>query len=359
LKESSLVFHRGTVGIGHHEKPPYNESDIRSVYHIREFEVFKLMQLSSPIDIFLSHDWPQGIVRYGNQEKLFRAKHFLREEGENFGSPPATELLNKLQPNYWFAGHMHVKFPALVPHPDTGKTTKFLALSKVKRNEDFLQIIDIVEESGGSSSKVLSYDPEWLLILLLTKDLMSSSRGSVSLPSGQREEFMPRTQEINCLLERISGLKGLSIPKETFERKQSISGELNPQTSRFLQFLEGFRDCLQLRTEISPRLCFPTNPEEIPIDIDLTSETERITVESSDQNLNNVLRTSEDNERKIFISGGGSINENENENKNNGKYREKEEDSGIYCVSNENRTNLSEGTTIPPNPEEILLEFDT
>jgi len=254
---------------------------------------------------------------------------------------------------------MHVKFPALVPHPDTGKTTKFLALSKVKRNEDFLQIIDIVEESGGPSSKVLSYDPEWLLILLLTKDLMSSSRGSVSLPSGQREEFMPRTQEINCLLERISGLKGLSIPKESFERKQSISGELNPQTSRFLQFLEGFRDCLQLRTEISPRLCFPTNPEEIPIDIDLTSETERITVESSDQNLNNVLRTSEDNERKIFISGGGSINENENENKNNGKYREKEEDSGIYCVSNENRTNLSEGTTIPPNPEEILLEFDT
>ena len=30
---------------GHYENPPYNENDLRSIYHIREFEVFKLLQV--------------------------------------------------------------------------------------------------------------------------------------------------------------------------------------------------------------------------------------------------------------------------------------------------------------------------
>lgn len=30
---------------GHHEKPPYNENTIRSVYHIRNLEIFRLKQV--------------------------------------------------------------------------------------------------------------------------------------------------------------------------------------------------------------------------------------------------------------------------------------------------------------------------
>jgi hypothetical protein len=34
---------------------------------------------------------------------------------------------------------MHVKFPAIVPH-NSGKQTKFLALSKVKPRQEFMQV---------------------------------------------------------------------------------------------------------------------------------------------------------------------------------------------------------------------------
>jgi lariat debranching enzyme len=65
---------------GFFETLPFSDSDLRSVYHIREFQVLQLQQLTGNVDIFLSHDWPQGIVEYGDKEFLFRFKPFLREE---------------------------------------------------------------------------------------------------------------------------------------------------------------------------------------------------------------------------------------------------------------------------------------
>src|SRR4051812_10652403 len=68
------------LSAGHYERAPYNASDIRSVYHVREYDVFKLKQLKDPVDIFMSHDWPLGITDYGNWEKLIRSKPFFKEE---------------------------------------------------------------------------------------------------------------------------------------------------------------------------------------------------------------------------------------------------------------------------------------
>ncbi len=34
-----------TCGTGHYEMPPYSNDTMRSVYHVREFEVFKLKQV--------------------------------------------------------------------------------------------------------------------------------------------------------------------------------------------------------------------------------------------------------------------------------------------------------------------------
>ncbi|KAG2328675.1 hypothetical protein Bca52824_011403 [Brassica carinata] len=42
--------------LGHFERPPYNSNTIKSVCHVREYDVHKLMQLEEPLDIFLSHD---------------------------------------------------------------------------------------------------------------------------------------------------------------------------------------------------------------------------------------------------------------------------------------------------------------
>ena len=65
---------------GHHERPPYDNATIRSVYHVRHYDVLKLMHVKEPLDIFMSHDWPLGITEYGNRERLLREKPFFKEE---------------------------------------------------------------------------------------------------------------------------------------------------------------------------------------------------------------------------------------------------------------------------------------
>lgn len=50
------------------------------MYHVREYDVHKLMQVEEPIDIFLSHDWPLGITDYGNWRELVRYKKHFKDE---------------------------------------------------------------------------------------------------------------------------------------------------------------------------------------------------------------------------------------------------------------------------------------
>lgn len=85
---------------GHYEKLPYNERDIRSIYHVREYDVHKLLQIEEPIDIFLSHDWPVGITDGGDLKALLRQKPFFEQEvilsGFTFSMADYT-LLDKVQ----------------------------------------------------------------------------------------------------------------------------------------------------------------------------------------------------------------------------------------------------------------------
>lgn len=215
----SGIFKSHDFKKGHFEFPPYNPETLRSVYHIRNIDVFKLKQIKMPIDIFMTHDWPRGIYHYGNTNALLRQKKFLRQEVESstLGSPAAADLLEHLQPSYWFSAHLHVKFAALMQHEAKNNTppkiTKFLSLDKCLPHRDFLQIVEVADRPG--SSEQLEYDPEWLAILKATDNLQKPTCNFWNPPQDNglhsRWDFSASEE---AMMEVVSDLSGdLCIPE--------------------------------------------------------------------------------------------------------------------------------------------------
>lgn len=283
------------------ETLPYNEKTIRSAYHLRHFETYKTYQLqlsSDPIDIFLSHDWPVNITDYGDVQKLLLWKQHFRNdiEKKQLGSPPAQMLLRNLRPSYWFSGHMHCKFTAIVPHKCTNTVTKFLALDKCLPKRNFLQILDIEPASGQKvDDNHFYYDLDWLAITRLTNDKMNvqphlygSHIDNVQLIS--RDVF---DQEKGRLQEHLQTYKdgkyaSLKIAKENFIRNAPVYDPKkqfqrhnesvkdwnflevkNPQTLEFLHMLE-LPDLISFTPQITAQHSSSSaekNDEEIELDI--------------------------------------------------------------------------------------------
>ena len=187
---------------GRYETPPYDDDSIRSTYHTRRFDVFRLKQVNARnglrtekvqpqkgVDIFLSHDWPSGIWNHGDYARLVRSKPFLQDDMRSgrLGSPPLWDILHTLKPAYWFAAHLHCKFAAIVPHVEGTTNTRFLALDKCLPRRDFMQILDIEPEGGvteeAANDSSLQYDLEWLSIVRGCESLDSTTRGEHVLPN--------------------------------------------------------------------------------------------------------------------------------------------------------------------------------
>ncbi|KAJ3127489.1 lariat debranching enzyme [Nowakowskiella sp. JEL0407] len=284
----SGIFKPQHYELGFHETQPFNDQDSRSIYHIRKYIIQQLALIQDPIDVFISHDWPKGIARFGNTRKLTQTKTFLAKEiySDTLGSPPSEYLLKKLQPSYWFASHLHVKFPALYPHheteptakpaknpeeieindadsdnvPDTPepiddtedettlpvkKYTRFLALDKCLPQRDFLQVISLPDKEGPYE---FEYDEEWMAILRATAQYMTLGRMQQQLPD---DETLKKTVEIEkqWVKEHVSSKpNGLKIPLEfqitapayapgINNKTDLIRPHVNPQTVKFCELL--------------------------------------------------------------------------------------------------------------------------
>ncbi|CUG07271.1 Hypothetical protein, putative [Bodo saltans] len=158
---------------------PYDHQSMRDAYHVRGFELEKLHRYAAvfhkqqqqqveqqqqdvegentktpeapaqtktkqphAVDIMLSHDWPVGITKYGNEPALLRIKPYFADDISHgaLGNPYTMELLKNMRPKFWFAAHLHCHFTAQVAHLSyrpgsriptvTCAPTEFVALDK-------------------------------------------------------------------------------------------------------------------------------------------------------------------------------------------------------------------------------------
>lgn len=233
-----------------------------------------MLNIKSPLDIMISHDWPRGIYRYGDWKTMIsKKKHFEQEVMEGtLGSPVNEILLNKLQPKYWFSAHLHYKFSSVVVHP-TGHLTRFLALSKCLPNHDFLQLITI-PESLCTKPKVLHYDEEWISILKTSHKLYPTEKESQRFMdildySLELEETRAILKEIGDQIPLNFEITSPPYDENTSERVKMKGPFDNPQTIEF---------CKKFNIEIDHLISKPQsntdvlksninkNPEEIDLD---------------------------------------------------------------------------------------------
>ena len=244
----SGIYKHHDYNKGHFESPPFDNSTLRSIYHVRSFDTFKLKLLSKPVSIVMSHDWPRGVYYHGNLDELFRWKGFLRPEIESntLGSFAAEDVLGTLQPDYWFSAHLHVRFPATVHHSQTSKVTKFLALDKCLPRRKYLEVIDVGAASGPLE---LTYDAEWLAITKLTLPIMNTKPIQTQLPHSVEE--VTRLKPTEDAIREVSGLLGndLKIPcnftqnaplynPAKHKKFVQVTANTNPQTDSFCQLLK-------------------------------------------------------------------------------------------------------------------------
>ena len=106
----------------HHERLPYNQDDVKSIYHVRELDVRKLMQVCTQVDVGISHDWPRGVEWHGNWKALFAKKDLFEADARAgiLGSLAAKYAMDRLRPPHWFSAHLHCKFSAVVDHENVG-----------------------------------------------------------------------------------------------------------------------------------------------------------------------------------------------------------------------------------------------
>jgi len=226
---ASGIFKSHDFYQGHHEHMPFDHGSMRSIYHIREYNIRRLSLLSKP-DIFLSHDWPQSIEQYGDTQWLLRKKPFFKQDikSGNLGSPPLMGLLRTLRPDWWFAAHLHVRFEAIVKHGGGGQGSGEGSPPVVAANPEEIVISDedfeegnITTESGLRSEGLTARNPDEIT-LDDEEELVEPVPGQLLLQSETKFIALDKCLPRRDFLEIVE----VQVPHSTGELREQASPQL-------------------------------------------------------------------------------------------------------------------------------------
>lgn len=139
----------------HHERLPYNQDDLKSIYHVRALDVRKLLRIRTQVDVGISHDWPRGVEWMGNWKALFAQKDLFEADARagKLGSSAARYVMDQLRPPHWFSAHLHCKFAAVVKYGDETQSAyrNGHELGEVKNHDEIEIDLDDTEDFENSA----------------------------------------------------------------------------------------------------------------------------------------------------------------------------------------------------------------
>jgi len=245
----SGIFKYPDFNKGHYEVPPFDEGTKRSYYHVRTYELFKLKLMKSPLDVVMSHDWPEGVVACGDREELMKRRpHFVENiKNEELGCKDYFALIKSHKPKFWLSGHMHTYFKATIPHADS--KTEFLALDKAEHGRPFIDVIEFPNVEGALE---LRYDREWIAILKATEALYNATSSYVNLPN--TSDFAKQVETIKEEMMKTTTDMDFIVPHNFEPTHTNDFGVMNPQTDLFIKKfgLSSIYDKHTSATKLSP-----------------------------------------------------------------------------------------------------------
>jgi lariat debranching enzyme len=233
----------------HFERLPFRPDNLKSIYHVRELDVRKLLHIRSQIDIGLSHDWPQGVEWLGDHKQLFKVKPHFRQDAQTgaLGSAPAKEVMDWLRPPYWLSGHMHVKYTATKsfddkesgPSNEPIESTVFSSVAQTtsSKNEDEidLDLDDDTDDPKASEAEVSTTKPQSEISEEIRAQLPASFSKPISKQNARQEPVdIPRPPVMSNKTTNFLALDKI-LPKHEFLQLLEITPSTIPTDSSILQ----------------------------------------------------------------------------------------------------------------------------
>ena len=252
----------------HYERLPYNSDEVRSIYHVRELDVRKLLQIRTQVDVCLSHDWPNGMEWKGDSRTLFTWKSHFEQEAKDgtLGSVAAAKVLEHLRPPHWFSAHMHCKFSAIWQHergsePGVVSTTTNEPVAATKNDDEIdLDLDDDVPTEAPKNDAEIDLDMDDDEVVAAT----------VATPVEPEKAEKPNTQA--AVPDEVREMLPAAFARSNFEKPETLPfpQDITNKTTKFL----ALDKCLPKRNFLQLLEIEPHSPGDLqrPLQLEYDAE---------------------------------------------------------------------------------------